>query len=81
MISERIKAVRNAGLARRSCFWRTHQKQEVDYVEEGEGALLAAEIKRSARKAKIPLTFRKAYPEAATEIVDPSNVWDFVKLP
>lgn len=78
VISERIKAVRNAGLARRSCFWRTHQKQEVDYVEEGEGALLAAEIKRTARKAKIPLTFRKAYPEASTRVVDPSNVLEFL---
>lgn len=81
VISERMKALGNAGLSRRSYFWRTHQKQEVDYLEEADGSLLAAEIKRTARKTRIPLTFRKAYPEAATEIIDPSRVWDFVKLP
>ena len=50
-------------------FWRTHQQQEIDYVEEQGSHLLAAEIKWR----KIPATFSNAYPGAKTLIATQEN--------
>ncbi len=44
-IAERMKYLKNHRVANQSWFWRTHQQQEIDYVEERSENLLAAEIK------------------------------------
>ena len=79
-IVERMKALQNARRHFSAYFWRTHQQQEMDYVEDRDGQLLAAEIKWQARKARIPQPFLKAYPNAATSIVTPDTLPDFLKL-
>lgn len=76
VIVERIKALQNARRGFSSYFWRTHQQQEIDYIEECDGKLMAIEIKRKARGARIPKTFTKAYPEAETSIITPDNLLD-----
>ena len=52
---------------------------EIDYLEESNGKLQAWEIKSNPQaRAKIPLTFQKAYPDAATGILNPGNYEDFL---
>ena len=80
VIVERIKAMHNARRPVRSFFWRSHQQQEVDYVEESEGGLLAAEIKRKSGQGRLPKSFTRAYPDAATCWVSPDNLLDFVAV-
>jgi uncharacterized protein len=79
VIAERLKALGNARLDRRSYFWRSHQQQEIDYLEEGDGHLLAAEIKRRPGRGRIPKAFTEAYPNAFTRLVNPDNLQGFLK--
>lgn len=59
-------------------FWRTAQQQEIDFVEQTPNGLLAAEIKWNPKQAdRIPLTFRKTYPDAAISIITPEHNDDF----
>ncbi len=78
VIAERLKAVANARREVRSYFWRSHQQQEIDYVEDDGRRLLAAEIKRKARRPRLPRTFAQAYPEAESTLVHPDNLLEFL---
>lgn len=81
LILERLKRNINLPFRPHSFFWRTQSplNQEIDYLEEGDGKLYAWEIKSNPRvRAKIPLTFKKAYPDAETEILNPGNYEDFL---
>ena len=80
VIVERMKALQNAGRSARCYFWRSHQQQEVDYVEETENGLLAAEIKRKQSSGRLPKSFVQAYPKATAEWVHPGNLLEFLKL-
>lgn len=73
LISERMKYLKNHQSANSSWFWRTHQQQEIDYVEERESGLLAMEIKSKSGRGRIPATFSRAYPEAELHVVAPDN--------
>ena len=65
-----------------SYFWRTYDRQEVDLVEEWNGALHAAEMKWSPRKtARPPAGFRRAYPDATFRVVHRENYLDFITAP
>ena len=65
----------------REFFWRTAQQQEVDLVEESAGGLKAFEFKWQGKKgkAKLPLTFRNAYPTATCKTVSPDNAIGFLR--
>lgn len=78
LIAERVKYLRNHRSANASWFWRTHQQQEIDYIEEREGGLLAAEIKSASGRGKIPRAFANAYPEASSLLVSPVTWRDLV---
>jgi len=78
LIAERMKYLRNHRSSNASWFWRTHQQQEVDYVEEGCGGLMAAEIKLRSGRGRIPRTFLGAYPDVAAYAVSPDNWRDLV---
>ncbi len=78
LIAERMKYLRNHRSANASWFWRTHQQQEIDYVEERSAGLLATEIKSRPGRVTIPKTFLDAYPGASSLIASPSNWRDFV---
>ncbi|HNX97037.1 MAG TPA: ATP-binding protein [Candidatus Aminicenantes bacterium] len=74
LVSERIKMRENAGLETRSFFWRTAQQQEIDYLEETNGRLDAAEFKwRAPPSFRLPRTFTKAYPDHTAQLVSPEN--------
>ena len=81
LIMERLKRNINHPFHPHPFFWRTQAplSQEIDYLEEGNGKLQAWEIKSNPQtKARIPLTFRKAYPEAQTSILSPDNYDEFL---
>jgi predicted AAA+ superfamily ATPase len=80
VIAERIKALHQARLDRRTYFWRSHQQQEVDYIEEDGARLLAAEIKRKRGSNRLPKTFTDAYPQAIPFHVNPDTLFDFLRL-
>jgi len=73
LIAERMKYLKNHRSANQSWFWRTHQQQEIDYIEECSEGLLAAEIKSTGGRGRIPKTFTRAYPEAEAHVITPDN--------
>ncbi len=80
VIAERMKMLNTQERFCNSWFWRTQQQQEIDLVEEENGALRAFEFKWNPKKGKanIPASFAKAYPHATYTIVTPDNVGDFL---
>ncbi|WP_157579056.1 ATP-binding protein [Spirosoma montaniterrae] len=74
MIAERVKANAYANRRPNYYFWRTTQQQEIDWLEEEQGALRAFEFKWNPKaKARFPASFRAAYPDASTSVVSPDN--------
>lgn len=79
IISERYKRNLYAGIPAKMYFWRTLTQSEVDYVEEIDGRLHAAEIKwNPSRKARLPAPFLSAYPDTSFSIVNPQTYLDFL---
>ncbi len=79
MISERIKYTSYHHIYSNTYFWRTKYQQEIDYIEEREGKLFAYEFKwNTHKKAKIPSSFLKAYPDSETHIITPDNYFQFI---
>lgn len=78
LISERVKRQFECVFIGNNYFWRTYDRQEIDWVEESEGTLNAYEIKWADRKAKTPTAWKKAYPEASFSIVNKNNYQDFL---
>ncbi|HAN19582.1 MAG: ATPase [Bacteroidetes bacterium GWC2_33_15] len=80
LISERKKYLLNNQISANIYFWRTTQKQEIDYIEEKDGKIYAYEFKWNVKaKARISKTFIQAYsPEI--EIVNKENFEKFIML-
>ncbi len=78
MISERIKYNNNRGIDTRAYFWRTRQKQELDYLEESGAKLAAFEFKWKKDKMQVPRAFLKSYPESNIELVNKGNYKKFL---
>ena len=80
LISERIKNNAFHAHRRNYYFWRTTQKQEIDFIEESDGVLSAFEFKYNAKKAnaKCPLSFSNNYPDVPFTVVTRDNYIDFV---
>ena len=73
MISERLKYQENNRLSSNNYFWRTYEKQEVDWVEERDGSLFAYEFKWKESKVKIPTQWKNAYPDSSFEVINKDN--------
>lgn len=57
-------------------FWRTTQKQEIDYIEEKDGKLTAYEFKwNPKKKSRVSSTFTSAYPESIVKTINPDNFY------
>jgi hypothetical protein len=79
LVSERYKFIEYNRLYCNRYFWRTQQQQEIDYIEEKEGTLYAWEFKWSINsKARIPLSFTKAYPDYKFDIINKDNYQTFI---
>jgi len=63
----------------REFFWRTYQKQEIDYILEHQDQMYAIEIKLNKnKKVRFSSTFRSSYPDAKTQIIHMENFNDFL---
>ena len=80
-ISERIKYNHYNGRFVNQYFWRTNEKQEIDYVEECDGKMAAYEMKSNPNKANVtlPSAFLKAYPVKETSAITPDNYLDWLQ--
>ena len=59
-------------------FWRTKQKQEIDFIEENEGNITGFEFKWKVRSnLKLPKLFVDTY-KAKTKIISRDNFREFV---
>jgi len=78
LIAERMKFLHyNQHWANRY-FWRTHSKQEIDYIEERDGVLHAFEFKwKTIKNLRFPKTFLLSYPENRTTQIHSGNFHDF----
>jgi len=78
MISERLKWNANNMIQVNTYFWRTHQQQEIDFIEEKGGKLAGFEFKWRDGKARVPKIFLETYPESSVDIVHADNFQTFV---
>jgi predicted AAA+ superfamily ATPase len=77
-VMERMKRQHYLEVPCNTYFWRTYDQQEIDLVEEREGKLFGFEMKRSAREARVPKDWSKAYPGAEFQTITPESYLDFV---
>ena len=78
VIAERLKHNENHGNYPGIWFWRNHQQQEVDYLEESGGALNGWEIKWGNARFRVPPAFATVYPQCPVELINWDNLLDFV---
>lgn len=78
LISERMKFNGNRLLDKNIYFWRTHNKKEIDYLEEAGGKLNAFEFKWREEDIRPPKDFVTAYPGAAFTVVNKNNYKEFL---
>jgi len=79
LVSERIKKLHYDEIWANSYFWRTKDQQEIDYIEEKNGAISAFEFKWNTKKhSKINATFVSTYNVENKSVITPENVEDFL---
>lgn len=79
LISERLKwnAINNKQV--NYWFWRTHTKQSIDFIEEGETHKIAYKSTwEKKKKLKFPVMFQEYYPEIPTHTLNRSTYWTFL---
>ena len=81
MISERLKQNAIIGRQVNTYFWRTHQQQEIDYLEDAEGKLKGFEFKWKTGKYRIPKIFLKTYPGSKVQLISKNNFQEFIQRP
>ena len=80
LAAERLKFQHYHSMAVNNYFWRTHDMQEIDWVEERNGKLLGYEFKfaEPLRKLNAPKAWKENYPDAAFKIIHKNNFGDFI---
>lgn len=78
LIVERLKILQNASIRLNNFFWRTHDRQEIDYLEEYNGQLTGYEIKWLIKKENYPQIFTETYPNSTVKFIDQNNFEDFL---
>jgi predicted AAA+ superfamily ATPase len=78
LISERLKFNNNTAREANIYFWRTHQQQEIDYLEEAQGRLWGFEFKWTKGNYRSPRLFLDAYPGSKIELVTRENFKGFL---
>lgn len=79
LIVERIKYNNSKEYNPQYYFWRTYDGQEIDLLEvNGQQEMQAIECKWGSAKAKIPVAFAKAYPDAKWSEANRNNFGDWV---
>ncbi len=78
-IVERMKYNNNHRKMVNTYFWRTYQREEIDFLEESEGKLTAFECKYNLKKkAAFPKTFKESYHGSEQVIINPDTFWKYL---
>jgi hypothetical protein len=83
LIIERIKNTSNNFLSKNIYFWRTHQKEEIDLIEESTDNISAYEFKwknKKSVKEKAHKAFSDKYKNINFKIIDRKNYQEFLKM-
>jgi len=78
LVTERLKKLSYSGFYGNRYFWRTYDKQEIDYIETLDETIAAYEFKWGNKTPKVPKTFEHAYPESAYTLISRRNYLDFI---
>jgi predicted AAA+ superfamily ATPase len=78
IIAERKKYLHYNRINVSTYFWRTYTGAELDYIEEGNGTLMAVEIKYNKGKIKAPKSWMETYPDSEFRLINKENYLDFV---
>lgn len=84
MISERVKWIRMNNMDKEIYFWRTHTRQQMDFIEVGATQTMAYKCDskligwEKRKNVKIPKSFTEFYPEIKTSILNKSTYWNFL---
>ncbi len=79
LISEKIKWNSFLNNNTNYYFWRTHTKQQIDFMEvSGENILAYKTLWDKRKKPKFPASFKAYYPKAATHTLNRSTYWAFL---
>ena len=78
LISERMKYNLNNRIDVNAYFWRNHQQQEIDYLEDNSGLLSGFEMKWGTKRHRIPKVFLSTYKGSTIEKIDRTNFMQFV---
>ncbi len=81
LVVERRKRNACEGVAVSTYFWRTYDRQEIDYVEKRREGLAAFEFKwgeARGRRTRAPKGWQRNYPDSRFEVVTPANVREFL---
>ena len=73
IISERVKINSNHGNDYNMYFWRTHDKKEIDYLEEKNGKLYGYEIKLGSSRSSGAKLFLDTYPDSELKVIKKDN--------
>ena len=73
IISERVKINSNHGNDYNMYFWRTHDKKEIDYLEEKNGKLYGYEIKLGSGRSSGVKLFLDTYPDSELKVIKKDN--------
>lgn len=80
LVVERIKRNHYSGRHANYYFWRTYDRQEIDFVEECDGLLSAYEFKYSGSTRGVPRLWRTTYPGSHSEVVTRHDAHRFLAM-
>lgn len=81
IISERIKHNQNHLIDAEGYFWRNHQHQEIDYIEQLQNQIKGYKLKWMPKpNLKAPKSFLDFYPNASFEVIHSENYLPFLGI-
>ncbi len=78
LVIERLKKQSYKKLFKHNYFWRTYDKQEIDWIEDGDGVLEAYEFKWRRQRVKTPGAWLEAYPGTKFSLINQENYLEFI---
>jgi predicted AAA+ superfamily ATPase len=79
LVAERMKKLHYSEIWANPYFWRTKDQQEIDYIEEKDGAISVFEFKWNVKKQpKINNAFQTSYNVENMKVISPDNVEEFL---
>jgi len=78
IVIERMKWLAYTKTYTNTYFWRTHDRQEIDWVEERGGKLYGYEFTWKDSRRRVPSHWQESYAEAEFSVITSENYLDFI---